>query len=73
MEKFGNYLSYLLEIKQVTKAELARKLDLKRQNYIGNVISGERTPTLKRVNQIANILKCPSKAKNHILKLAISE
>lgn len=73
MEKFGKYLALLLKSKNVTKANLARKLKLKRQNYITNVVQGLHTPTLERVEQIINILNCTQEEKNKLITLAIQE
>jgi transcriptional regulator with XRE-family HTH domain len=73
MKNFSSYLKFLLTKKKYTKARLARELDLKRQNYINNVIAGLHTPTLERVEQIAEILECTAEEKEQLIDLAISE
>jgi transcriptional regulator with XRE-family HTH domain len=73
MGKFGEYLGLLLKQKRFTKAELARRLKLKKQGYIGNVIAGIHTPTLERIYQIAKILECNEKEKRQLVNLAIDE
>lgn len=73
MEKFSEYLKLLLQRSGKTKAHLARALKLKRQNYIGNILSGLHTPTLLRVKQIAATLACANNEKEKLLYLASIE
>lgn len=69
--KFSVYLNLLLKKRKVTKAELARQLGLKRQNYIGNILKDMHVPTIQRVFQIAEILKCSLKEKNQLIHSAV--
>lgn len=71
MSAFEKYFRQLLEKSELTKAELARNIGLKRQNYIGNILSGMHIPTLERIDQIAKALKCSEDEKNRLTKLAV--
>ncbi|PIQ86416.1 MAG: hypothetical protein COV74_04980 [Candidatus Omnitrophica bacterium CG11_big_fil_rev_8_21_14_0_20_45_26] len=73
MGKFAKYLEKRLEEKNVTKAELARKIGLKRQNYINNIVAGLHTPTIKRVEQIAKALDCNHLERLELIRLAAEE
>jgi transcriptional regulator with XRE-family HTH domain len=59
MGKFAKCLEGQLKEKNITKAELARRIGLKRQNYINNIVAGLHTPTIKRVEQISARLQSP--------------
>lgn len=73
MKRFSEYLKLLLKKYKVTKAQLARELNLKRQNYISNITSGIHTPTLSRVDQICSALRCTIEEKHRLIQLAINE
>jgi transcriptional regulator with XRE-family HTH domain len=73
VEGFVEYFKQLFGKSGLTKAELARKLKLKHQAYIGKIISGAHTPTIERVKQIAKILKCDQEETNKLLGLAINK
>jgi len=73
MENFSKYLLSLLEKYKKTRAELARDLGLKRQNYITNVLKGRHTPTVTRIKQIAKSLKCTPEEKVLLEKYALNE
>lgn len=71
--KFTEYLKRLREEYGISKAELARKMNLSIQ-YIVEIESGRsKPPTLERCSQIAQALKLTEDQKNNLINLAVQE
>lgn len=68
MSSFAELFKNELEKTPITKADLSRKLGLKRQNYITNILAGRSVPSPTRIKEIGEILNIPpSKIKRLIL------
>ena len=73
MYSFAKSFKEILEKNTISKAELSRRLGLKRQNYITNIIAGRNIPSVARIKEVAKILNLSTEEKERLLTLAEKE